>query len=71
MKPLIMQQSLSLCMMRHAWFGQGSSRSLLKQSVGHLVGRFSLRVAVEMHLTLEPPASQSCPSLWLVVEVVP
>jgi hypothetical protein len=34
LKLFIMSQSLSLCLMRHMWFGRASSRSLLKWSVG-------------------------------------
>jgi hypothetical protein len=36
MKFLIMLLSLSLCLNGYAWFGQASSRSLLKWSVGGL-----------------------------------
>jgi hypothetical protein len=71
MKLLIIPQFLSLCLMGYVWFGQASSRSLLKWSVGGLAGRLSLHVAVEIHLALEPPASQSWQSSWLVVVLVP
>jgi hypothetical protein len=36
MKLHIMSQSLSLFLMGYAWFGQASSRSLLKWSIGSL-----------------------------------
>jgi hypothetical protein len=67
MKLLIMPQSLSLRLMGYVWFGQASSRSLLKWSVGDLTGWLSLRVVVEMCLAPKPPASQSWPLSRLVV----
>jgi hypothetical protein len=70
MKLLIMLQSLSLCLMRYAWFGQASTRSLLKWSVGGLAGRLLLHVAIGMRLTLKLPTSQSWQSSWLVMVVV-
>jgi hypothetical protein len=57
MKLLIMPQSLSLCLMGYVWFGQASSRNLLKWSVDGLTGRLLLWAMVEMHLMPKPPAS--------------
>jgi hypothetical protein len=57
-KLCIMLQSLSLCLTLQAWFGQASSRSLLKQSVGALAERLLLRVVAEMHHMPELLASQ-------------
>jgi hypothetical protein len=71
MNLLIMLHSLSLCLIGYEWFGQASSRSLLKWSVGGLTGRLPLRASVEMRLTPEPPASQSWLSLRMVMVVVP
>jgi hypothetical protein len=60
MKLLIMLHSLSLCLTGYAWFGQASTRSLLKWSIGSLAERLSLHTMVEMCLMPE-----------LVVVVVP
>jgi hypothetical protein len=57
MKLLIMLQSLSLCLIGYTWFGQASSRSLLKWSIGDLIECLSLRTVDEMRLMPEPLAS--------------
>jgi hypothetical protein len=71
MKLLIMLQSLSLCLTGYALFGQASSRSLLKWSVGGLASHLSLRATVEVCLMPEPLDSLLLPSSWLVAVVAP
>jgi hypothetical protein len=69
MKLLIMPQSLSLCLTGYAWFGQASSRSLLKWSVGGLartlvttrVGRYTSHTRAAHLLVIDIIAvSHSC-----------
>jgi hypothetical protein len=67
MKLLIMLQSLSFCLTGFVWFGQASSRSLLKWNIEGLVRRLSLRVAAGVRLTPEPPTSLSLSSVVVVV----
>jgi hypothetical protein len=71
MKLFIMMQSLSLCQIGYAWFGQASSRSLSMWSVGGHTGHLSLRMTVEMRIVPKPPISQPWPLSRRVKVVVP
>jgi hypothetical protein len=60
-KFFLMSQSLSLCLMGYAWFGQPSLRSHLKWSIGGHALCLLLHAAIVTCPTLEPPASLSLP----------
>jgi hypothetical protein len=61
MKFFIMSHSLILCLIGYAWFGQASSRSLSKWSVGGRAWRLLMPTAIVTCATLELAASSLSP----------
>jgi hypothetical protein len=69
-KFFIMPQSLSLCLMGYAWFGQASSTRLSMWSMGGRAWRLPLPAVIMMHTTPEPPTFSSLPLSSLAAVVI-